>query len=180
MLACYGTSSLRTLSPAGPTDALQQPTEFSLDTFALDEVFDSTQLIGSLSAYAYARQAEIDDRERQKLGARRAVQSPASSTSAEQRASVLFLRILAAADYYTLDQSLMDNVPPVLVDIILDRYLMNIFPRSLLPTAAYILVVAIASWFVSGYVWQLLLQLVGTSDDDEELEQDRQAKAKTS
>lgn len=157
----------------------QQPTAFSLDTFTLKDVFDDPPLIGSLSAYAYARQAEIDDLERQKLLARRAKQSPELATSAESRISILFLRIFAAADYYTLDKSLMENVPPVLVDIILDPYILNIFPKSLLPTAGYILVFAIVGWFVSGYVWQLMLKLV-ISAEDEQRKQDRQPKTKTS
>lgn len=156
----------------------QQPTAFSLDTFGLSQVFDDPELISSLSAYAYAREAEIDDLERQKLVARRAIQSSASDISAEPRASILFLRVSAAADYYTLDKSLMEDVPPVLVDIILDPYILNIFPRSLLPTAAYILTVAVASWFVSGYVWQLMLKLAASSDNDH-VKQDRHAKTKT-
>jgi hypothetical protein len=99
--------------------------------------------------------------------------------SGESRVSLLFLRIFAAADYYTLDKSLMENVPPVLVDIILDPYLLNVFPKSLLPTAAYILVVAIASWFISGHVWQIMLKLVASSDEVE-LERDDPSKQKTS
>lgn len=70
----------------------------------------------------------------------------------------------------------MDNVPPVLVDIILDPYLLNIFPTSLLPSAGYILMVAVASWFLSGYVWQLFLRFVASSD--EEVQRDRPAKGK--
>lgn len=134
-----------------------------------------------MSAYAYARQAEINDEERQKLAARRAIPSPASASLADTRASVLFLRISAAADYYTLDKNLMEKVPPVLVDIILDPYLLNIFPKSLLPTAGYILVVAAASWFVSAYVWRLMFGLVNPSDeDDDEVQRDRASKLKAS
>lgn len=55
--------------------------------------------------------------------------------------SVLFLRIRAAADYYSLDSSLMENVPPVRADIILDPFLLNVFPQSLVPTACYMAVV---------------------------------------
>ncbi len=150
-----------------------------MDTFTLKDVFDDPPLIGSLSAYAYARQAEIDDLERQKLVARRVKPPPGSATSAEVRASILFLRIIAAADYYTLDKSLMENAPPVLADIILDPYLLNVFPKSLLPTAGYMLVIAIAGWFFSGHVWQLLLNLI-ISTEDEQSKQDSQPKPKTS
>jgi hypothetical protein len=147
----------------------------------LNEVFDNPELITSLSTYAYARQAEIDDLERQKLVARRGAQSSSSAISMELRASVLFLRIFSAADYFTLDKKLMDNVPPVLVDIILDSYILNIFPRSLVPTAGYVLLVAVMSWFLSGYIWQLILKLVVTSSNDsEEVKQDGPGKSKTS
>lgn len=146
-------------------NSIQQPTAFSLSTHVLNEVFDSPNLISSLSAYAYVRQAEIDDLEREKLIARRQMPTQANSmsTSAESRASVLFLRIFAAADYYTLDQSLMETVPPVLVDIILDPYLLNIFPASLLPTVATIVVVAIASWFISKAACHIIVHLATPS-----------------
>lgn len=108
--------------------------------------------------------------------ARRAIPSQPSAASGEIRASVLFLRIFAAADYYTLDKSLMKSVPPVLVDIILDPYILNIFPRSLLPTAGYVLVIAIASWFLSDYVWELVLKLVASADG--EVKQDERSKTK--
>lgn len=62
--------------------------------------------------------------------------------------SVLLLRILATADFYTTNHTLMKNVPPVFVDIILDPFMWNLLPRSLLPTVAYIVAVAIISWFV--------------------------------
>lgn len=50
----------------------------------------------------------------------------------------------------------MSHIPPVLVDIILDEYIFNVFPRSLLPTAAYILLVATIAWFMAGYIWKIL------------------------
>jgi hypothetical protein len=50
----------------------------------------------------------------------------------------------------------MQHPPKVSVDIILDPYLANIFPASLLPTAAYIIVLAIGAWYLSGVIWQRL------------------------
>lgn len=50
----------------------------------------------------------------------------------------------------------MENVPPVDVDIILDPYLLSVFPRSLVPTAGYIVVLAVGSWFLAGLVWKIL------------------------
>ena len=42
---------------------------------------------------------------------------------------------------------------------VLDPYLLNIFPRSLGPTAVYIVIVAIISWYVAGFVWRWLQEL---------------------
>lgn len=36
----------------------------------------------------------------------------------------------------------MQNVPPVAVDLILDPFVFNVFPRSLVPTAGWIVLVA--------------------------------------
>ncbi|KAI9781663.1 MAG: hypothetical protein M1835_004259 [Candelina submexicana] len=58
-----------------------------------------------------------------------------------------------------MNQTLMKNVPPVDVDIILDPYLLNIFPKSLVPTAGYIAILAIVSWFVSGWIWERLRKI---------------------
>ena len=46
----------------------------------------------------------------------------------------------------------MKDPPPVLTDLILDPYLFNLLPRSLLPTVGYITVVAIVTWFVARWV----------------------------
>lgn len=73
---------------------------------------------------------------------------------------MLLLQIHSAADYYTMNKTMMDQVPPVLVDIILDPYLLNIFPRSLVPTAGFILALAIGSWFLSGFISSQLHRIV--------------------
>ena len=51
-----------------------------------------------------------------------------------------------------MNRTLMENVPPVFVDIILDPYLFNVLPRSLAPTVAYIILLAIGSWYLSKYI----------------------------
>lgn len=76
--------------------------------------------------------------------------------------SVLLLSISAAADYYTTNKTLMANVPPVLVDIILDPFIFNVFPRSLIPTAAYVAIVAIGSFFIAQFVSKWLGGLAKT------------------
>ncbi|KEQ76829.1 hypothetical protein M436DRAFT_69769 [Aureobasidium namibiae CBS 147.97] len=125
--------------------AATQPTDFFLDTFEATTVFDTTKLLQDLSAYAEERQniLPLDD-----------IEGLGGSTTANR--SILFLRIQSAASFYTTDKALMQDPPPVYVDIILDPYLWNIFPQSLLPTAAYILILAVASWFLSGFAWSKL------------------------
>ena len=93
------------------------------------------------------------------------IHRPAGEVQGEREASVLFLRVDAKASYYTTNATLMENVPPVYVDIILDPFLLNVLPRSLAPTGAYIVVVAVVSFFVARLVARWLLA-VGTAVDD--------------
>jgi hypothetical protein len=72
---------------------------------------------------------------------------------------VLFLRVQAAASYYTANRTLMDHPEPVDVDIILDPFLLNILPQSLGPVALYISAVAVGAWFLSGYIYHWLLSV---------------------
>lgn len=46
----------------------------------------------------------------------------------------------------------MENVPPVYVDVILDPYISNVIPQSLVPTIAYIIVLAGGSWYLSRFI----------------------------
>jgi hypothetical protein len=57
---------------------------------------------------------------------------------------VLFLRVQAAASYYTANRTLMD---------------LNILPQSLGPVALYISAVAVGAWFLSGYIYHWLLSV---------------------
>lgn len=123
----------------------QQPTEFRLDTYELLTVWTDPALYSPLAEYSWARG--------------QANRSPDAETvpkpprqEGEREASVLFLRIFAAADYFTTNETLMSSVPPVYVDIILDPFVLNVLPRSLLFTAGYIAVVAIISFFAAAFV----------------------------
>ena len=69
-----------------------------------------------------------------------------TSGSGEHLSSVLLLRIDAAADYFTTDRELMRRPEPVLADVILDPFVLNVLPRTLLPTVGYVVLVAAASW----------------------------------
>jgi len=108
-----------------------------MDTYELETVFESSDLVSSLAQFTDERQVEGELLEGEA--------APIFDTIS----SVLLLRIEAAADYYTMNQTLMREVPPVYVDIILDPFILNIVPRSLIPTAIYIIFLAIGSWFLA-------------------------------
>jgi hypothetical protein len=130
----------------------QQPTSFTLDTYPLPTVWDTPELITSLAEYAYSRQPASD-----------AEEQPASSrrpATGETESSVLFLRIVAKADYFSTNATLMSDVPPVDADIILDPFVANVLPRSLVPTVGYIVVVAVVSFFVAKVVLGYLQAIV--------------------
>lgn len=40
--------------------------------------------------------------------------------------------------------------------LVLDPFILNILPRSLVPVAVYITIVAAAAWLLSGYVYRWL------------------------
>ncbi|KAK2041625.1 hypothetical protein LZ31DRAFT_556715 [Colletotrichum somersetense] len=121
--------------------AATQPTAFTLDVFELSTVWDTPELISSLATYAFSRQLEQDN-----SGAE---DEPTQRKKHGHEASLLFLRVLAAADYFTDNATLIAQAEPVSVDLILDPFLLNALPRSLLPTVVYIVAVAILAWFLS-------------------------------
>ncbi|KAF2182698.1 hypothetical protein K469DRAFT_585537 [Zopfia rhizophila CBS 207.26] len=125
-----------------------QPTDFWLETYPITEVFDTPDLISSLAAYSEQRQ-ELG------LESTRYLRENLAPNSQ----SLLFLRIQAAASFYTTNRTLMEHPPAVDADIILDPYLLNILPRSLGPTAIYISAVAVGAWFLSGAIYRWLVQL---------------------
>jgi hypothetical protein len=83
--------------------------------------------------------------------------------------SVLLLQILAAADYYTTNRILMEHVPPVFVDIILDPYLLNVLPQSLVPTGVYLIVVAISSWYLAKFIARWLYMVAKTDEQKKDV-----------
>lgn len=118
------------------TSPQKQPTAFHLETYPLDTVFATPDLITSLYNYSMSRQSTPPSPPRPSLA------SNIGADNADHLSSVLFLRISAAADYFTVNETLMRHPEPVLVDIILDPFLANLLPRTLLPTVGYVVVVA--------------------------------------
>ncbi|KAJ5493387.1 hypothetical protein N7539_002133 [Penicillium diatomitis] len=157
-----------------------QPTSFTLTTYTLSQAMNDPILLSSLSKYSTshlaalaasaAAAAAIDDRpvETSPLTQQR----PQETTLIND--SILFLRVQAAADYFSPDQALMQRVPPVVVDVILDPFLMNVFPRSLVPTAAWMGVVGVVAVVVAKWVGRELGRLI----DDARAERDEVEKEK--
>jgi hypothetical protein len=125
------------------TSIPKQPTAFTLDTFELSQVWETPELITSLANYSYSL---LENAAPDEEGKPRIISKNAAQQGGERAASVLLLRILAVADYFTDDMELMTNPSPVYVDIILDPFLFNLLPESLLPTVGYLLAVAALSW----------------------------------
>ncbi|KAF2463652.1 uncharacterized protein BDR25DRAFT_297789 [Lindgomyces ingoldianus] len=125
-----------------------QPTDFWLDTYPITHVFNTPELLSSLATYT---------QQRQELGLE--TTGVLKEHLPSQSQSALFLRIQAAASFYSSNRTLMEHPPAVDADIILDPYILNIFPRSLGPVAIYIGVVAVAAWFLSGYIYRCLLSI---------------------
>ena len=69
------------------------------------------------------------------------------------------------ADYFADDKELMKNPPPVLVDLHLDPYVLNVLPRSLVPAVGFVAVVAAASFFLARFAGNRL-QAGALSDDE--------------
>lgn len=128
--------------------AATQPTNFWLD------VFDITELLANPELFAAASQAAAP------------LPLHLQPGQTDKQENALLLRIQAAADFFTTDKSRMQSPPPVDVDIILDPYLANIFPKSLLATAGYIVCLAVGSWFISGTVWSRLRSITVENDKD--------------
>ncbi|KAI9158359.1 hypothetical protein HJFPF1_06353 [Paramyrothecium foliicola] len=135
--------------------AASEPTSFTLDVYELNAVWQTPELVQSLATYAYSRMPEPSSNG----------ELPHSKSALKERdASVLLVHIQAAADYFTHHKALMLNPPPVLVDLILDPYVLNVVPRSLLPTAGFLVVVGVVTWFMAQWIVRQL-QAVRDTDD---------------
>ena len=131
-----------------------------METYTPSQVLTTPSLVGSLMQYL----PTVSPRPPHPF-------SPSSAGAAhpQPRPRLLLLQISAAADYFTSNASLMMHPPQVDVDIILDPFLFNVLPRSLVPTIGWIVVVALAGWAISKRVVSFLVrQVVLASDETEE------------
>ncbi|PON22779.1 hypothetical protein TGAM01_v208259 [Trichoderma gamsii] len=141
-----------------------QPTTFTLDTYTLSTIFSTPSLLQSLTQHTTtSTQEQIIDEETETHQQK----SSNHSLTAADGSSVLLLRVLAAADYFSHHSSLMKDPPPVLVDLILDPYLYNVLPQSLVPTVGYIVVISIVSWFAARWVSSSLVYVASSGDNDQ-------------
>jgi hypothetical protein len=152
----YGPESWYLLRHLGPRQrhevrvcwAATQPTNFRLDVFDIHQLLTNPDLFAAASKSAVELSDEWDP------------------SAQDTVATAVVLRIRAAADFFTTDKTRMQFPPPVDVDIILDPYHANLFPGSLLPTAGYIICLAIGSWVISGTIWSRLQSISNDSNKE--------------
>ncbi|KAL6858395.1 hypothetical protein J3F83DRAFT_750657 [Trichoderma novae-zelandiae] len=145
-----------------------EPTEFTLDIYPLSTVLSTPQLLQSLSQHATSFSTldqQIQPRQHHHHHHHH-LEQPQRDQPSPNETSILLLRVLAAADYFSHHPSLMKDPPPVLVDLILDPYIYNLLPQSLVPTVCYLVVVAVASWFVARWAAKSLTAIAGSDDDE--------------
>lgn len=152
-----------------------------MDTYGLDHVFETPKLITSLYNYSTSRQhyyssTTSSSPRRPGVADPKGTWAGAAADNRERQASILFLRVSAAADYFTTNQTLMQHPEPVLVDIILDPFVYNVLPRTLVPTVGYIVFVAGASWVLAARVVMPWLRgmMVGSVEREKEGEKKTQ------
>lgn len=134
---------------------IQQPTAFHLETFTLPHVFETPELIASLYNYSMSRQSFSNPIKQQ------------HHSATERESPILFLRIYAAAEYFALNSTLMNHPEPVLTDLILDPFLFNVLPRTLVPTVGFVLLIAAVSWLLGAKFLRPWLTALVVSDGEE-------------
>ncbi|KAJ5141180.1 hypothetical protein N7476_009075 [Penicillium atrosanguineum] len=150
-----------------------QPTTFTLTTHEVGTLIEDASLVSSLSIFSTARLASPVAWMQNPIprANKKGTQDPAPTMD-----SVLFLRVRAAADYFSPDEALMRDVPPVAVDLILDPFLWNVFPRSLVPTAGWIGVVAVVAIVVARWVAKELGRVVNDAKAERALQEAKKGK----
>ncbi|KAG6010271.1 hypothetical protein E4U21_007320 [Claviceps maximensis] len=114
-----------------------EPTRFDIKAYTPEAVRKDPLLLHSITTFSASS------------GQQNAPPAQEPSTGLRDRSSSLLIEIRAAADYFTDDEELMSHPPPVLVDLVLDPFLLNVLPRSLVPTVGYLLLVGVTTWYVA-------------------------------
>ncbi|KAL7273275.1 hypothetical protein RUND412_003882 [Rhizina undulata] len=78
--------------------------------------------------------------------------------------SFLYLHVRAKTSYYSYKKKRMDNPEPVEVEIILDPYLFNVAPESLIPVGGVILVTALLALPGSAFIYKLLRNIASAEE----------------
>ncbi|KAK2590800.1 hypothetical protein QQS21_011505 [Conoideocrella luteorostrata] len=124
-----------------------EPTSFHMESYILEKVLQNAQLLKSINTYSASRRS---DQAR-----------PMSVSEISNSSSALLVEVRATADYFTDVKELMSNPRPVLVDLILDPFLLNVLPQSLLPTAGYLILLCITTWFMAQWIATGLRSVAG-------------------
>lgn len=131
----------------------------------MNHVWQTPELVQSLLEYGDSRNPNSEDNEDDDGPSIFQLFAEADDGRDE---SILLLRVRASADYFSDNAALMKDPPPVLVDIILDPYLYNIVPRSLLPTVGYVVLVGIVTWIVARGAASALRTIANKPEDTHE------------
>jgi len=67
-----------------------------------------------------------------------------------------YLRILSSASYYTMDEKRMRHPDSVPVELVLDPYILNLLPQSLLHIAGVVVSVVFIAWWASIKIYKWL------------------------
>ncbi|OQD76053.1 hypothetical protein PENDEC_c005G06561 [Penicillium decumbens] len=155
-----------------------QPTALTLTTHPLADTVEDASLLSSLSVFSTARLASLDPRLQANTIPGRADKRSKKGVlgQAPKTDSVLFLRVRAAADYFSTNETLMRDVPPVAVDLILDPYIWNVFPRSLIPTAGWIAVVTVVAVVVARWIARELGRVIADARKERDLQEGKKAR----
>lgn len=102
---CESSAMLYQAAPVNSVLTNQSPTDFWLDTYTIAQVFDNPNLISSLASYS----EQLPEPQLTSSFSKQGMQGEVQST--------LFLRVQAAASYYSTNRSLMEYPSPVDVDI---------------------------------------------------------------
>ncbi|CAD6505690.1 BgTH12-01180 [Blumeria graminis f. sp. triticale] len=130
--------------------AATQPTTFRIKTHELHRYSDIPKLVTEMMKSGDVRNSDPQ------VAFFHTNLTSSTAPDQDRELSTVLLQLDAAADYYTWNKELMQEVPQVHADIIVDPYILNIFPQSLLLTLVYISLLSIGSCLFSTMVVGML------------------------